>query len=314
MSSQVSLPPWHTQIGSQRDWVWRGWQIRYTYIRAAQPSPARDLPPLIFLHGFGSALTQWQANLRPLSQFHNVYAIDLLGFGASEKAAESYNVSLWVEQVYEFWRTLIGVPAVWVGHSLGALVALTAAATHPELVQGLVLITLPAARQELLPGRLQAMVGKIEALFTTPLLIRPLFHMVRRPSMVRSILRLAYADSNRVTEEVVMSFATPGLDRGAARAFCRLAQARTKNDFSPLTKALLPGVQVPILMLWGEQDRVIPLTWGRQLSPLNPQVTLVEIPEAGHCLYDECSDRVNQEILNWLAVQEGETDRSDRTP
>jgi pimeloyl-ACP methyl ester carboxylesterase len=302
MSVSSSLS-WQTRIGSQRDWVWRGWQVRYTYIRAAQPAIANSSPPLIFLHGFGSALTQWQANLQPLSQHHTVYAIDLLGFGASEKAAESYKVSLWVEQVYEFWRSLVGVPAILVGHSLGALVALATAATYPDLAKGLVLITLPAARQELLPGRLQQMVGRIESWCTSPLITRPLFQLIQNPAIVRSVLRLAYADSNRVTEELVTTFATPGRDRGAARAFSRLAHARTRNDFSPLTKTLLSNVDMPILMLWGEKDRIIPLAWGRQLTSLNTKVKMVEIPEAGHCLYDECSDRVNQEILQWLATQ-----------
>jgi pimeloyl-ACP methyl ester carboxylesterase len=300
MPSKLTPHLWSDQMGAQRDWVWRGWQIRYTYIRARQGDTG---VPILFLHGFGSAITQWRSNLTTLSEFHTVYALDLLGFGASEKAAASYNVALWVDQVYNFWRTLIRQPVVLVGHSLGALVALTAATTHPDMVQGLVLMTLPAARQELLSGKLQAIAGRLEGWLTHPLLLRPAFSLIRRPSVLRSVLKLMYTDAKNVTEELVESFARPALDRGAAGVFCRLAQARTQSDFSQCTKVMMPLVQVPILLLWGEKDQIIPLAWGRQLTSLHAELDLVEIPGAGHSLYDEAADRVNQELLGWIQKQ-----------
>ncbi|HEY9624213.1 MAG TPA: alpha/beta fold hydrolase [Crinalium sp.] len=295
-----SLHPWHPQLGSQRDWVWRGWQIRYTHIRTDDTVAATSSPPLVFLHGFGSALTQWRLNLIPLSQHRTVYAIDLLGFGASEKAAASYNVDLWIEQVYDFCQTLIGQPVILVGHSLGALVALAAAERHPDLVKGLVLITLPSSRQELLPEWLQPIVGAIEGLFASPLIIKPLFQFIRQPAFIRSVLRKIYSNPESVTDELISSFTMPALDRGSAAVLTRLVKARTRSDFSPSTKSLLPNLQIPILMLWGEQDQVIPLTWGRQLPALNNKVKLVELPGAGHCSYDESSEQVNHEILTWL--------------
>lgn len=308
MLTTSPLHPWHAQLGSQRDWMWRGWRTRYTYIRAAQgaalapASPVSDDVPLLFLHGFGAALTQWHSTLQPLSQHHTVYGLDLVGFGASEKAAAPYKVSFWVEQVYDFWRSFIGCPVVLVGHSLGALVALTAAITHPDMVQGLVLITLPAARQDLLPAALEPLVGAVEHLFSTPLLIRPLFQILRRRAVIRRVLRLVYAQPDGVTETLVDSFAQPALDRRAAQSFCRLSQARTHNDFTPPTKTLLAQLQRPTLLLWGQQDRVIPISWGRQLPPLNPKLKLIELPDAGHCPYDECADQVNTIIQDWLTA------------
>jgi pimeloyl-ACP methyl ester carboxylesterase len=286
------------RLGAQRDWVWRGWRVRYTHIRGG-----KDHSPMLFLHGFGSALTQWQENLLPLSQSRTVYALDLLGFGGSEKAAAPYKISFWVEQLYEFWRTFIHQPIVLVGHSLGALVALTAAIAHPDMVQNLVLVTLPAARQELLPklpAWLQSIAGEAEGFFASPLLIQPLFKIISQPKVIGAILRAVYVNQERVTEELIESFVAPGRDRGAAQTLSRLTKARTQNDFSPLTRDLLPQVQVPILVLWGSEDRVIPLTWGRQLPPLNSRLKLVEIPDGGHCAYDECAERVNAEILAWL--------------
>ena len=76
---------WQQQIGSQRDWFWRGWKVRYTYQRPAKVSESKN-PPIILLHGFGASIGHWRYNIKPLSQNHTVYALDLLGFGASKKA------------------------------------------------------------------------------------------------------------------------------------------------------------------------------------------------------------------------------------
>lgn len=291
----------HKPLGCQRDWVWRGWQIRYAYVRAGIEADPQTTLPICLLHGFGSSLAQWQTNLLPLSQFHTVYALDLLGFGASEKASTLYNISMWAEQMYDFWRTFIKQPMVLIGHSLGAVVALTAAIAHPEMVKSLVMLTLPPARQELLPGGVQTVALAVERLFTHPLLIKPIFNLFRQPAVLRTVLRAAYANPEYVTEELVSSFVTPALDRGADEVFVRLARARTDTDYSPAINVLVPQLQKPMLVLWGQQDRVVPLSQGKDLPTLNPLLKLVEIPNAGHCLYDECADRVNQEILQWVA-------------
>ena len=72
---------WQDKLGNQRDWVWRGWQIRYTFIRPREYSPKEV--PLILIHGFGASIGHWRKNLEVLGSHHTVYALDLLGFGAS---------------------------------------------------------------------------------------------------------------------------------------------------------------------------------------------------------------------------------------
>lgn len=292
-------------VGQQRTWMWRGWKVRYTHLRSKSAvnheNNERDDAPILWLHGFGSSLQQWRYNLDPISARHTVYAMDFLGFGGSEKAAVSYGVDLWVAQVRDFWQTWIQRPIVLVGHSLGALVALRVATLYPDMVERLVLVTLPAARQELLPGFANTLAMSMERLFASPLLLKPLFQVLRRPPVIRRVLQSVYHRREAVTDEVIELFCTPPTDRGAARAFCYLAKSRTNPSFSPRTQSLLIHLQVPTLMLWGDRDRVIPISWGRQIAPSNSHIELTEVPDAGHCLYDEHPETVNQLIADWLA-------------
>ncbi|ASC72571.1 Alpha/beta hydrolase [Halomicronema hongdechloris C2206] len=286
-------------LGHQRSWYWRGWRIRYSFLVAAR---ATDRPPILLLHGFGASLGQWRRTLAPLAQQHPVYALDLLGFGGSAKAATTFGTDLWVEQVHDFWCHWLGEPVVLMGHSLGALVALTAAITYPEMCDRIVLLTLPAARQELLPGWLEAIARPLERTFSTPLLIRPLFGVVRQPWLLRAVLRNLYSRPERVDAALVDSFARPPRERGAARTLCYLVRSRTNTHFSPATRPLVQQLYHPTLLLWGQADQVIPPQWGRQVTCLNDHVTLVELPNAGHFLYDEYPDQVNQAILDWLGT------------
>ncbi|MBW4521258.1 MAG: alpha/beta fold hydrolase [Scytolyngbya sp. HA4215-MV1] len=294
---------WQQRVGNQRDWVWRGWQTRYTYLRSAQP--LENETPLILLHGFGASIGHWRHNLTALAQHHPVYALDLLGFGASEKAIANYDAMLWVEQVYDFWQAFIRKPVVLVGNSIGSLVSLAIAATYPEMVQGVVMISLPdpSVREEAIPALIRPLVIGIERMFTSPLLLRALFPIVRRPQVVRPWAAIAYANSQAVTDELVEILAGPAQDRGSAQAFCTILKAMTSSEFGPRVKTVLQTLDIPLLLLWGKQDRMIPKQLARpsQYLSYNSRLKLVELEDAGHCPHDECPERVNQEILEWMA-------------
>lgn len=306
---------WQQLLGSQRDWVWRGWQTRYTYIRPKQNPKSSQTeetatkasiskPPILLLHGFGASIGHWRKNLGVLSQEHTVYALDLLGFGASQKAIATYNVELWVEQVYEFWQTFIQEPAILIGNSIGSLVSLAAAASHPEMVRALVAISLPdpAVQTEAIPPRLLPLVETVQNIIASPPLLRPIFYLVRKPQIIRRWVKLAYANPDSVTDELVEILAGPPGDRGSARAFCILFRAMGSSKLGPGVKAILPALEVPILLIWGEEDRLIPASVAKPegLMEYNSHLKLVKLENAGHCPQDECPDRVNELILNWI--------------
>ncbi|MFB6276486.1 MAG: alpha/beta fold hydrolase [Halothece sp.] len=288
-------------IGRQRDWVWRGWQIRYTFLRPKQP-PAQANPPLILLHGFGAAIAHWRYNLPILSETHTVYALDLLGFGASYKAVAHYGMDLWAEQVYQFWRTVVASPAILIGNSLGSLVSLTVAARYPDMVQGLILINLPdtQSRSELLSPPLQKVISGIESLFTAPWLLRGLFPILRSRPVIRRWAKIAYPNDAALDEELVTILTDPPQDEAAADAFVALVKSALHPQFAQAVKQLLPNLDIPILLLWGERDRMIPPHLARSFVDLNPHLELVMLPKLGHCPHDEDPEQFHQVILPWL--------------
>ncbi len=294
------LQTWHQKVGNQRDWVWRGWQTRYTYQRCSNKDS--NATPVLLLHGFGASIGHWQHNLEFLAAEHTVYGLDFVGWGGSRKPNITYNIDLWVDQVYDFWQTFLGQPVILVGNSIGSLVALVAAARHPELAASLIMISLPdlSAEQEMIPTPLQPLVNGIKRIILNPPLLRTLFRIVSRPKVARKWAQIAYANADRVTEDLIDIFLTPAREQDAQAAFVKIMQGMTSSNFSPNIRKLLPGMQIPMLLLWGCEDRMIPPGTADVLIKLNPLLELVNLEAAGHCAHDEVPDVVNAKIRTWL--------------
>jgi pimeloyl-ACP methyl ester carboxylesterase len=296
------LQTWHQKVGSQRDWVWRGWQTRYTYQRCRDRSHNTNSAPVLLLHGFGASIGHWQHNLEFLATHHTVYGLDLVGWGGSRKPDIKYDINLWVDQVYDFWQAFVGQPMILIGNSIGSLVALVAAARHPEMAASLVMVSLPdlSAEQEMIPTPIQPLVNGIKRIILNPPFLRTLFRIVSRPKVARNWAKIAYANADRVTDDLIDLFLTPAQEKEAPAAFVRIMQGMTSSNFSPNIRKLLPEIQIPMLLLWGCEDRMIPPGTAAVLVKLNPRLELVNLEAAGHCAHDEVPEIVNEKIRTWL--------------
>lgn len=294
---------WQQRIGNQRDWVWRGWQTRYSFMSATKQLALSDRPPIIFIHGFGASIEHWRHNLPAIAEQHRVYALDLLGFGGSRKADTEYSADLWTEQVHDFWQTFIGVPVVLVGNSIGSLVCLNAAAKYPEMAAGLVMLSLPdvSVREDMLPAVARPIVTTIENIFASPLLIKSILKLVRRPSIIRRWAGVAYPNKTAVTEELVAILSRPAYDQGSGQTLFRLSRSVRKASFAQSVRKLLPQVSIPMLLIWGLQDKMIPPGQAKAIAVLNPLIKLIELPNAGHCPHDEYPEQFNVLLLDWLS-------------
>ncbi|MFN5658125.1 MAG: alpha/beta fold hydrolase, partial [Pseudanabaena sp.] len=110
-----------------------------------------------------------------------------------------------------------------------------------------------------------------------------------------------YCDRSRVDDQLVEIIAKPARDRQAAEAFARLNRSINQPNYSPSLTQALSKLQVPLLILWGSRDRIIPPSEGKRLVQYAANASLVYLENVGHCAHDDSPERVNHEILTWLA-------------
>ncbi|MCU0551740.1 MAG: alpha/beta fold hydrolase [Leptolyngbya sp. Prado105] len=288
------------KLGYQQTFFWRNWKINHSVI----PNPKSQIP-VIFVHGFGGSIGHWRQNMSALSKQHSVYAIDLLGFGASDKPDINYSIELWVEQLHDFWQTCVDKPVILVGNSIGSLICSVTARKYPEMVRGVAMISLPdpASQHEVIPALVRPIVRIIQTIFASTWVLYPLFYLLRHPKIIRRWVMLAYSGQEAVTDELLEILAKPAHERDSARAFCAILKAMTHPKFSPNLRSILSNIQAPSLLLWGKQDRMIPIEMARQFLTYNPHLQLIELDNAGHCAHDECPERVNAELMHWIQTQ-----------
>ena len=278
------------------DWQWRGHKIRYTEVGQGKP--------LFLIHGFGACVGHWKKNISDLaSAGYRVFAIDLLGFGASAKPPLDYSLELWQEQIKDFWTEKIDRPTVFVGNSIGALLSLMLVTNHPEISAGGVLINCAGGLNHR-PNELNPLLGFVMGTFTklvsSPLTGKFIFNGVRQKSRIRNTLYQVYRDRDAVTDELVEMLYQPSCDPGAQQVFASVLTAPA--GLSP--NELLPNLQHPLLILWGEDDPWTPIKGAKiyqDLAASNDDVEFYPIPVAGHCPHDEKPEVVNEQIINWLA-------------
>jgi pimeloyl-ACP methyl ester carboxylesterase len=280
-----------------KTWQWGEYQICYTVQGEGQP--------LVLIHGFGASIGHWRKNIAPLAAAgYRVYALDLLGFGASDKPVLDYSLDLWLEQLTAFWQDHIQQPTVWVGNSIGALLALMVLAQKPEMAIAGVLLNAAGGlnhRPEEMPFPLNFIMGSFTRLVASPLVGPMLFNQVRRQSRIRQTLYQVYGDRQAVTDELVEMLYQPSCHPNAAQVFASILTAPAGSP----PQVLLDQVQQPLLVLWGEKDPWTPISASglyQDRANSDARSAFYPLPGAGHCPHDEQPDTVNQYILQWLAT------------
>jgi pimeloyl-ACP methyl ester carboxylesterase len=282
----------------KQTWTWRNHTIAYTVMGEGQP--------LVLIHGFGASIGHWRKNIPPLAEAgYRVYALDLLGFGDSDQPPLDYTLDLWQNLLQDFWAEFIQTPAIYIGNSIGGLLTLMMLANHPEsAIAGAVLNCAGGLNHR--PEELHPPLNWVMAAFTKVVSSEVLgpfvFNQVRRKPRIRSSLKQVYRNREAITEELVEMLYTPACKPTAQKVFASIVTAPP----GPKPTELLPKIQQPLLVLWGENDPWTPIQGAevyRQLAEepsQTPAVTFHSIPDTGHCPHDERPEVVNSFILDWL--------------
>ncbi|HZI17045.1 MAG TPA: alpha/beta fold hydrolase [Pyrinomonadaceae bacterium] len=238
-----------------------------------------NAPAVLFLHGVGVGARSfmWRRNFEPLSRDFRTYALDLLGFGYSDKPANvPYSADLYAGLVADFLRDVVGRPAAVVAHSLSGAFAVRVADEWPDLVRSLVLIS-PTGSGSLGGARPGMRGAAFYGLLHSPVLGASFYNAVTSERSVRDYARQQLFYERRfATPRLVAHYYAVSHLPGAQYAMTAYVSGFLNTDlgasFSRLTQ--------PVTLVWGRQDVTNPVEQAAILLRLNPAARLE--------LFDRC--------------------------
>lgn len=273
-------------------WYWEGHKIRY---QRSGDSGA----PVVLIHGFGGNCDHWRKNTGALGEKHRVYAIDLLGYGYSDKPDPSkappnsiYCFPRWGQQVVQFIDEVVQAPAVLSCNSVGGLAGLEAAILSPEAVKAVQVInmSLRGLHVQRTNPLVRPVIAAFQQFLRTTTAGPAFFRNVATRKTVRDILLQAYARKDAVTDELVDVILKPGLTQGAPQVFLDFIS----YSGGPLPEDLLDKCPVPVSIIWGVDDPWEDIKLGKALFGSKPCVEeFIELLGVGHCPQDEAPELVN---------------------
>jgi len=264
-------------------WKWNDQQIHYV-------EKGEGTRNVVLVHGFSSDTSTWNDLMnRLVDSGHHVWAIDLLGFGWSDKPLDAkYGIDLYLDQIVSFLEAKGIAKADFVGHSMGGGLVLGMAVYHPEYVERLVVLD-PLAYPLDLP--FSFLVVK-----HCPGLIKPFCG----PTFIKMARQqLVYKDSTACSPERIDQASMPFMmPNGPDAAFTVLG----KFDKQVLTdlSSRIPEIKIPTLIIWGKEDPLIPVAHCENFRRDIPQGQQFILGECGHLPHEEHPEAVENSIIDFL--------------
>ena len=253
---------------------------------------------VLLLHGFAFSVELWELNIPDLSKNHKVIAIDLLGFGLTDKPKGKQNIEAFPLFVLSFLQSMSISKTHIVGHSMGGLIATKFAQMHPEYVETLVLIgsagfatkipmhfrifSLPFIGELLVKPNKNGLAGALrkntfhKSAFTKKL-VNKLYEFSLHPEMGENLLK--------VTRTAVGIF-----------GFKRFIVKTIKSEIEKLT--------MPVLIIWGKNDEIIYSSHAYVANKLIKHSKLVMFEECGHLPQIEYSEKFNRLLEDFFAERQ----------
>jgi len=247
-------------------------------------------PPVVLLHGFASSLETWDLLVPDLERTHRVIALDLKGFGWSDRPEGDYSPAAEARLVIKLLDQLGVKRAAFVAHSWGSSVALALALAAPERVTRIALYDAWVYEEQIPTTFIMARAdGLGEMLFG-------LFYDQRPDERIA----LAFYNKDFVTEPLVEAVEA-SLDRPGTTA---AALASVRGQRFTEQQARYRTIEKPVLLLWGREDVVTTVKFAERLSRDLPHARLVVYPQCGHFPMFEAKRQSNEDLLKFLAEED----------
>lgn len=244
---------------------------------------------LLLLHGFRAHSYTWRSLIDPLAKAgYHVWAIDLIGFGLSDKPDQgAYNVEFFVQQVNAFMDAQGIAKAHLVGNSMGGGLALSIALAHPNRVNSLILLSALGYPLDL---PLYLSIGRHISQIWIPFL---------NPTMVRQSLKQIVYQKDKISDEQVEAYSLPYRFPGGLTASLLTLRNFDNQRLVEMGQhyATLP---YPILVIWGDHDTLIPVSHYEKFLHDFPHAERLLITNCGHIPQEEAPQEVLAAVLAFL--------------
>lgn len=244
---------------------------------------AGEGPPVLLVHGLIASTHAFKALIQHAGSRYRFIALDLPSSGKSGPYT-AYSPRTLAEDCAALLDRLKVGPALVVGHSYGGVVAVELAARHPKAVKGLLAVSAPALGL----GSFRRLLG----LGVTERLWGAMGRLSRNATLIRSYLKLIWGTSSKLTAEHVSDYLEAMSPAGSTDA--TLEALRALSEYKLPVEAL-PDFKAPRRVLWGEQDRLVPVLHGEHLArALKASFTV--LPKVGHFVPEEDPEAVEREL------------------
>lgn len=221
-------------------------------------------PPIALIHGLGGSARWWEKNFDALSSRHTVAAVDLPSFGGNARffaAPQPMPAFSEMSALVARWLETFGERVHLVAHSMGGLIAIRLAAERPDLLRSLTLVCAAGI----------------------PFALDPKPHLRAMPQPVRGAVQIT-------------RFALPDFLRAGPTAVAVAGARILLTD----VREWLPLIEVPVLIVWGEHDPVVPLHYGEEMHRAIRGSRFAVLPNAAHVPMFEAPDAFNAQVTQFI--------------
>ncbi len=246
--------------------------------------------PILLIHGFDSSVLEFRRLLPLLAAKNETWAVDLLGFGFTERLADiEYSPTAIKTHLYYFWKTLINQPVILLGASMGGAAAIDFTLTYPEVVQKLVLMD---------SAGLQG--GSPLSKFMFPPLDYYATEFLRSPKVRDRISRAAYKATHLASNDSVACAALHLQMPSWSKALITFTKS---GGYRAFKRQKLAEINQPTLILWGDSDKILGTKGAKKFQSAIPNSKLSWIKDCGHIPHLEQPELTAEYILEFCSHQ-----------
>ena len=252
-----------------------------------------DGKPVILIHGFLYSTVMWKKSIDAFASKFKTYAIDLWGWGYSERLnSTDYSFPLYAQQILQFMDALNIRKASLVGQSMGGGIAIYLAAHYPERVDKLVLVD---------PAAIPYPVTTIGRIYQQPFIGEFLNAIPGDALMENNIKTIWFYDGNKVGKEYLQEVIQPLRIQGTSEGLMYILRNVLKPPYVEKEVNMLAQIHKPILIVHGREDKAVPLDRSEKLSQRWKESKLVVFEKAGHSPHEEHPEEFNRIAIDFLS-------------